>query len=116
VFCFRSYIVVSAIGSADDFDDRDGNLILDFWQAQEKARAIGHRERGSAAERPATVAETTDRYEADLRARQGDWECHAFAGASERAVERQGRGPADCAGFEGVARRPDETNARTENG
>src|SRR5437764_8730249 len=34
-----------ALGSADDFDDADGTDVLDFWQAQEKARTLGRAER-----------------------------------------------------------------------
>jgi integrase len=63
-----------AIGSADDFDEADGRDILDFWQAQEKARTLGRAERtgeaGSA--KPATVAQTLASYEADLKTRGGD--------------------------------------------
>src|SRR5215468_5698921 len=29
-----------AIGAADDFDEADGKVILNFWQAQDRARAI----------------------------------------------------------------------------
>jgi hypothetical protein len=61
-----------AIGNADDFDDADGTVILDFWQGQEKARTIGRKEHGAAAEKPVTVGEAIDRHEADLRTRQGD--------------------------------------------
>src|SRR5438874_10926578 len=43
-----------AIGAADDLDDADGSQVLDFWQAQEKARALGRDDRGDAA-RPITV-------------------------------------------------------------
>jgi integrase len=60
-----------AIGAADDFEDADGNQVLDFWQAQEKARALGRDDRGDAA-RPVTVGEALDAYEADLRTRGGD--------------------------------------------
>src|SRR5690348_16078426 len=51
-----------AVGTADDFDDSDGNLILDFWQAQEKARTLGHTQRGGAVHKPATVREAIDTY------------------------------------------------------
>src|SRR5437868_10686569 len=60
-----------AIGTADDFDDSDGSQVLDFWQAQEKARALGRDDRGDTA-RPITVGEALDVYEADLRTRGGD--------------------------------------------
>src|SRR5207302_11488308 len=31
---------IRAIGTADDFEDTDHTTILDFWQAQEKARSL----------------------------------------------------------------------------
>jgi integrase len=63
-----------AIGVADDFDNSDDNTILDFWEAQDKARAIGRAGRNGAAESatPVTVREVLDRYEADLKTRGGD--------------------------------------------
>ena len=60
-----------AIGTADDHEDADGTHVLDFWQAQEKARALGRDDRGDTA-RPVTVAEALATYEADLRTRGGD--------------------------------------------
>jgi len=63
-----------AIGAADDFEDADGTAVLDFWQAQDKARALGRAGRNGDAEagRPGTVQEVLDRYEADLKTRGGD--------------------------------------------
>jgi integrase len=62
-----------AIGHADDFDDADGTSVLDFWQAQEKARTIGRTEHtGHGSVKPATVAEALDAYDADLKTRGGD--------------------------------------------
>jgi integrase len=60
-----------AIGTADDLDDADGIAILDFWQAQEKARILG---RGGAAtaQTSRTVGQALDAYEADLSTRGGD--------------------------------------------
>ena len=60
-----------AIGTADDFEEADGNQVLDFWQAQEKARSIGRDDRGDTA-RPVTVGEALVVYEADLRTRGAD--------------------------------------------
>jgi integrase len=60
-----------AIGNADDFDEANGNLILDFWQAQERARTIGRAD-GGGSQKPMTVREALDAYEADLRTRQRD--------------------------------------------
>ena len=60
------------IGSADDFDEADGAVILDFWQAQEKARTIGRDDPGAGSSKPLTVAQALDAYEADLKTRGGD--------------------------------------------
>jgi integrase len=57
------------IGYADDHEDADGEHILTWWQAQDKARALA---RGKdAGGRPATVAEALADYETDLIARGG---------------------------------------------
>lgn len=63
-----------AIGTADDFDEADGKTVLDFWQAQDRARVVARAGRygGGENRRPATVAEALDRYEADLKTRGGD--------------------------------------------
>ena len=61
-----------AIGNADDFDDAEGTAILDYWQAQEKARTLGRGERGAGSSKPLIVKEALDVYEADLRTRGGD--------------------------------------------
>src|SRR5947207_9541558 len=61
-----------AIGAADDFEDADGNHVLNFWQAQEKARALGRADRGTDSARPITVGEALQAYKADLRTRGGD--------------------------------------------
>jgi integrase len=55
------------VAYADDHEDADGEHILTWWQAQDKARALA---RGKdAGGRPATVAEALAEYEADLIAR-----------------------------------------------
>jgi integrase len=56
-------------GIPDDFEDADGEHVLTFWQAQDKARTLarGTVETG----RPVTVAEALDDYERDLHARGG---------------------------------------------
>ena len=83
-----------AIGNADDFDDADGSKVLDFWQAQETARALGRGERtgeGRSA-KPATVAEALDAYDADLKTRGADIgnvarvRIHLPAGLLDKAV------------------------------
>jgi integrase len=63
-----------AIGLADDLDDADGKRVLDFWQAQDKARALGRDDSGGdpGSAKPATVGQALDSYEADLKTRGGD--------------------------------------------
>jgi integrase len=58
-----------AIGMANDFDDADDADILDFWQAQAKARSLA---RGGKPAEPLTIGQSLDRYEADLRTRGAD--------------------------------------------
>lgn len=64
-----------AIGTADDYEEPDGEKVLDFWQAQERSRKLAHGDgpaitapRGT----PITVRQALDRYEADLKTRGGD--------------------------------------------
>jgi integrase len=61
------------VGLADDFEAADGEHVLTFWQAQDKARKLA---RGSdaASTRPHTVADAVAAYKADLVARGGDLE------------------------------------------
>jgi hypothetical protein len=55
------------VGEADDFEDADGEHVLTWWQATDKARKLA---RGSDdTGRPATVKEAVDKYAADLVAR-----------------------------------------------
>jgi integrase len=56
------------VGVADDYEPADGEAVLTFWQAAEKARAIA-RGRGDAPGRPLTVGEAVDAYELDRVAR-----------------------------------------------
>jgi hypothetical protein len=58
------------VGIADDHEDADGDHVLTWWQAQDKARKVA---RGSDADagRPLTVKEAVDAYEKDLIARRG---------------------------------------------
>jgi integrase len=58
------------IGQADDNEDANGSSVLNFWAAQDRARAIvrGGQDQG---ERPVTVAEALDNYAADLLSRSG---------------------------------------------
>jgi integrase len=63
-----------AIGNADDYDEANGGTVLDFWQAQDRARAIARTDRDgdAASHKPVTVGEALDNYEADLKTRGGD--------------------------------------------
>jgi hypothetical protein len=63
-----------AIAFADDFDDADDGKILNFWQAQDRARVLAHGSRREDGDdgKLITVAQALDRYQADLRARGGD--------------------------------------------
>lgn len=56
-------------GVADDFEEADGEHILTFWEACDKARALARGGRGG---RPETVSEAVNSYEQDLAARGGD--------------------------------------------
>jgi integrase len=60
-----------AFAIADDFEDADGEQVLTFWEAQDRARALARSTDGNG-DRPATVGEALDHYEADLRSRGGD--------------------------------------------
>ena len=57
-----------AIGTADDNEDADGSSVLDYWQAQDKARAVAHHSPVG----PITIAKALDEYEANLKVRSGD--------------------------------------------
>ena len=58
------------VALADDFEDADGEHVLTFWQAQDKARQLARGDKDGAG-RPQTVAEAVDAYERDLIARGG---------------------------------------------
>jgi integrase len=61
---------IKAFGTADDHEPADGANVLDFWQAQDKARAIARS--GNGGDRPVTVSEALDSYALALASRQGD--------------------------------------------
>jgi integrase len=63
---------VKAFALADDHEDNNGETVLDFWQATDKARQIARGEDGSDIGRPATVDEAIDSYRDDLIARGGN--------------------------------------------
>ena len=57
-----------AIGSADDFDEANGEDILDFWQAQEKIKSLAQPDTARKIS-PLKVSEAFDRYIPKLRAK-----------------------------------------------
>jgi integrase len=63
-----------AIATADDFAEADGGDVRDFWQAQDRARALArHAREGEGHEsKPATIGQALNRYEKDLEIRGGD--------------------------------------------
>ena len=63
-----------AIGQADDYDDANGLTILDYWQAQDRARAVGRpgEDVSPTDDKPLTLHAALDQYEADLKMRGGD--------------------------------------------
>jgi len=65
---------MKGFATADDYEEANGETVLDFWQAQERARIIarGHRDADADSGKPITVSEAVHRYEADLKARGGD--------------------------------------------
>ena len=62
------------IGTADDFDAANAGAVLNFWQAQDKARALGQAARhgGDGGGKLGTIAQAIEAYEADLKLRGGD--------------------------------------------
>jgi integrase len=60
--------------TADDYEEANGETVLDFWQAQERARIIARSNKDPDADsgKPISVGAALDRYEADLKARGGD--------------------------------------------
>jgi hypothetical protein len=60
-----------AFGIADDHEAANGGTVLDFWQAQDRARALA-RGGESTSDRPITVSEALDNYAAELHSRRGD--------------------------------------------
>jgi len=58
-----------AFAIADDFEDANGESVIDFWQAQIRARQLA---RGSVdTGKPISIDEALDAYAADLKARDG---------------------------------------------
>jgi integrase len=68
---------MKAFATADDYEEANGDSVLDFWQAQERARALARNGRDGDAtsgdpNKPTTISEALDTYQADLRTRGGD--------------------------------------------
>jgi integrase len=66
---------VKKFGLADDREEANGEQVLTFWQAQERARKLARGGRNADDEdegRPVTLREALDAYQADLIARGGD--------------------------------------------
>ena len=72
----RSGNWVKRFGLADDHEEANGEQVLTFWQAQERARKLARGGRNAEQEddpgRPVTVGEALDVYQSDLIARGGD--------------------------------------------
>ena len=51
--------------TADDFESSNGSSVIDFWQAQDKARELARFDEATNTERPATVSEAIESYSAD---------------------------------------------------
>jgi integrase len=62
-----------AFATADDHETSNGETVLDFWQAQDRARQLARGgEAQASSDAPITVAEALDHYETALSARGGD--------------------------------------------
>jgi integrase len=62
-----------AIANADDFAEANGTAVLDYWQAQARARTIAGASGGEdGADNALTVTAALERYKADLAARSAD--------------------------------------------
>ena len=59
----------SAVGNADDREDADGDRVLSFWQAQERARATAKSKAGGTKRAPLTVSEAAEAHLQMLAAR-----------------------------------------------
>jgi len=51
-----------AIGTADDYDDADGAAVLDYWQAQDRAKSVVRHSNGSSSAKPLTVKRAAEVY------------------------------------------------------
>jgi integrase len=62
---------IKRLALADDHEPADGEAVLSYWQAIDRARALVREATGRSGARPLTVAEALDQYERDLIARGG---------------------------------------------
>jgi integrase len=60
------------VATADDYDAADDGAVLDFWQAQARARSLALAARHGGGGKLCTVAEAVTAYEENLKARGGD--------------------------------------------
>jgi len=84
---------MKAFALADDFEDANGDTVLDYWQAMDRARALARGGNGNEdSSKPISVSGALDAYEANLKARGGDVanvarvRCHLTPALKERAV------------------------------
>jgi site-specific recombinase XerD len=56
---------------ADDFEEANGDSVMSYWQALERAKTLARADEGTT-QQLASVAEAIDAYEADLKRRGGD--------------------------------------------
>jgi site-specific recombinase XerD len=65
----RSGYWTKAFAHADDRQKADGQAVLSYEQATHRARALARGDANAAADRPVTISEAVDAYEADLKGR-----------------------------------------------
>ena len=63
-----------AFATADDFQEADGGTLMNFWQAQDRARVLasGGKNHGTDDSKLVNIKQALDRYDVDLKARAGD--------------------------------------------
>jgi integrase len=63
---------IKRLALADDYEPADGRAVMSYWEALDAARQAARGVADDGGNRPLTVAEALDLYEADLRARGGN--------------------------------------------
>ncbi|MEN9753736.1 MAG: hypothetical protein RLZ07_118, partial [Pseudomonadota bacterium] len=58
-----------SVGFADDHDEADGEKVLTFWQAQDRAKALANSHAGNSRKTPLTIGEAAEAYLQSLAAR-----------------------------------------------